>query len=75
MPVCPEQIANGLKLAFPEDGTMRISHEAIYQVLFIRVPRARTRGRGKPFVIPEIMITERLADIVAGRCRATGKVT
>jgi IS30 family transposase len=62
--------------------TMRISHEAIYQALFIqgrgalrreltaclrsgralRVPRARTRGRGKGFVTPEIMISERPAE-------------
>ena len=61
---------------------MRISHEAIYQALFIqgrgglrreltaclrsgralRVPRARTRGRGKSFVTPEIMISERPAE-------------
>ena len=57
---------------------MRISHEAIYQALYIqgrgalrreltaclrtgralRVPRARTRGRGKSFIAPEIMISE-----------------
>ena len=62
---------------------MRISHEAIYQALFIqgrgalkrelvaclrtgralRVPRARTRGRGKQFVTQEIMITERPAEV------------
>lgn len=79
----PEQIANRLKLDFPEDETMRISHEAIYQALFIqgrgalkrdlvaclrtgralRVPRARSRGRGKHFVTPEIMITERPAEV------------
>src|SRR5437667_3206142 len=79
----PEQISNRLRLDFPEDATMRISHEAIYQALFIqgrgalkrelvaclrtgralRVPRARTKGRGKPFVTPEIMITERPADV------------
>ena len=61
---------------------MRISHEAIYQALYIegrgalkrelvaclgtgralRVPRARTRGRGKKFVVPEIMISERPAE-------------
>src|SRR5438552_2378451 len=29
----------------------------------LRVPRARTKGRGKPFVTPEIMITERPADV------------
>jgi IS30 family transposase len=27
----------------------------------VRVPRARTRGRGKKFVTPEIMISERPA--------------
>ncbi len=58
---------------------MRISHEAIYQALYIqgrgalrrelsaclrtgralRVPRARTRQRGKSFITPEVMISER----------------
>ncbi|MET8989360.1 IS30 family transposase [Nonomuraea wenchangensis] len=32
----PEQIAERLKADFPEDDTMRISHEAIYQALFIQ---------------------------------------
>jgi IS30 family transposase len=78
----PEQISARLRIDFPEDETMRISHEAIYQALFIqgrgglrrelsaclrtgrvlRVPRARTRGRGKSFVSPEIMIAERPAE-------------
>ncbi len=78
----PEQISNRLKVDFPNDETMRISPEAIYQALYIqgrgalkrelvaclrtgralRVPRARTRGRGKKFVAPEIMITERPAE-------------
>jgi IS30 family transposase len=31
----PEQISNRLKVDFPEDDSMRISHEAIYQSLFI----------------------------------------
>jgi IS30 family transposase len=75
----PEQIANRLRVDFPDDESMRISHEAIYQALYIegrgalkrelvaclrtgralRVPRARTPGRGKKFVTPEIMISER----------------
>jgi len=79
----PEQIACRLRLDFPDDETMRISHEAIYQSLYIqsrgalrreltaclrtgralRVPRARTRGRGKSFVTPEVMISERPADV------------
>jgi IS30 family transposase len=78
----PEQIARRLPLDFPHDPTMRVSHEAIYQALFIqgrgalrreltaclrsgrvlRVPRARTGGRGKGFVSPEIMISERPAE-------------
>ncbi|MGH7088421.1 MAG: IS30 family transposase, partial [Stellaceae bacterium] len=78
----PEQIARRLPIDFPDDTSMRISHEAIYQALFIqgrgalrreltaclrsgrtlRVPRARTRGRGKSFVTPEVMISERPAE-------------
>ncbi len=78
----PEQIAHRLPLDFPDDPSMRISHEAIYQSLYVqgrgalrreltaclrtgralRVPRARTRGRGKGFVRPEIMISERPAE-------------
>ena len=78
----PEQIARRLRLDFPDDETMRISHEAIYQALFVqgrgalrreltaclrtgrvlRTPRARTRGRGKTFISPEIMISKRPAE-------------
>lgn len=32
----PEQIANRLKVDFPDDLSMRISHEAIYQSLYIQ---------------------------------------
>lgn len=31
----PEQIANRIKIDFPDHGSMRISHEAIYQALYI----------------------------------------
>jgi IS30 family transposase len=78
----PQQIAERLRLDFPGDDTMRISHEAIYQALYVqgrgalkreltaclrtgralRVPRARTRGRGKSFITPEILISERPAE-------------
>ena len=63
---------------------MRISHEAIYQALFVqgrgalrreltaclrtgralRMPRARTRRRGKTFIPPEILISQRPAEAV-----------
>ena len=32
----PEQIAHRLRIEYPEDPTMRISHEAIYQSLYIQ---------------------------------------
>ena len=79
----PEQIAHRLPIDFPDDTSMRISHEAIYQALYIqgrgalrreltaclrtgralRVPRQRTRRRGKSFVTPEILISERPASV------------
>lgn len=75
----PEQISRRLRVDFPDDASMRVSHEAIYQALYIhgrgalqrelcaclrtgralRVPRARTRQRGKQFITPELMISER----------------
>ena len=79
----PEQISKRLCVDFPYDESMRISHEAIYQSLYVqgrgalrreltvclrtgralRVPRARTRTQGKKFVSPEIMISERPAEV------------
>ena len=78
----PQQISRRLRLDFPGDETMRISHEAIYQALYVqgrgalrreltaclrtgralRVPRARSRGRGKSHVAPEVMISQRPAE-------------
>jgi len=78
----PEQISNRLRVDFADDESMRISHEAIYQALYIqgrgalkrelvaclrtgralRVPRARTRGTGKKFVTPQVLISERPAE-------------
>jgi len=39
----PEQIARRLPVDFPDDGTMRISHEAIYQALFVQTRGALRR--------------------------------
>lgn len=78
----PEQIAGRLRIDYPDDESMRISHEAIYQALYIqgrgalrreltaclrtgralRVPRARVRGRGKTFLTPQVMISQRPAE-------------
>jgi IS30 family transposase len=79
----PEQISNRLKVDFPEDESMRISHEAIYQALFVqsrgalqrelvaclrtgralRVPRSRARRRAGGHVTPEVMLSERPAEV------------
>jgi hypothetical protein len=91
----PEQISNPLRVDFPDDGSMRISHEAIYQALYVqgrgalrrelvaclrtgralRVPRARTAGRGKKFVTAEVMISERPAEADDRAVPGHGKAT
>ena len=91
----PEQIAHRLPIDFPEDTSMRISHEAIYQALYIqgrgalrreltaclrtgralRVPRERTRGRGKSFITPEVLISERPAMVDDRAIPGLGKGT
>ena len=42
----PEQISNRLKLDFPDDESMRVSHETIYQSLFIEGRGALKRELG-----------------------------
>jgi IS30 family transposase len=79
----PEQISKRLPLHFPDDESMRISHEAIYQALYVqsrgalqrelvaclrtgralRVPRARARRQAWAHVTPEVMISERPAEV------------
>jgi IS30 family transposase len=54
----PEQIARRLPVDFPDDGTMRISHEAIYQALFVQTRGALRREltaclrTGRPLRMP-----------------------
>ncbi len=79
----PEQIANRLPIDFPDDESMRISHEVIYRSLYVqgrgalrrelvaclrtgralRVPRARARQRASGHVTPEVMISQRPAEV------------
>ena len=80
----PEQISRRLRFDFPDDASMRVSHEAIYQALYVqgrgalrrelcaclrtgralRVPHARTRQRGKQFITPELMISQRPPEVI-----------
>ena len=79
----PAQIANRLPVDFPDDQAMRISHEAIYQALYVqgrgalqrelvaclrtgralRVPQARARQKAWAHVTPEVLLSERPAEV------------
>lgn len=79
----PEQISHRLKVDFPDDESMRISPEAIYQALFIeargalkrelilclrtgralRMPRARSKRVAWVHVTPDVLISERPAEV------------
>lgn len=56
----PEQIAHRLRRDFPDDETMRISHDAIYQSLYVQSRRALRRA------------ADRLSAHWAGIARAKG---
>lgn len=63
----PEQIARQLPLDFPDDPTMRISHETIYQALYIQ-------GRGAlRQELTACLRTGRALRVPRARTRATGK--
>lgn len=79
----PQQISARLRLDYPDDESMRISHEAIYQALYVqsrgalkrelvaclrtgralRVPRARSKQKAWAHVTPDVLISERPAEV------------
>jgi IS30 family transposase len=63
----PEQISNRLRLDFPDDETMRISHEAIYQALYIQ-----GRGALKRELVA-CLRTGRALRVPRARTHTTGK--
>jgi IS30 family transposase len=63
----PEQIANRLKVEFPDDESMRISHEAIYQALYVQ-----SRGALKRELVA-CLRTGRALRVPRARARARGK--
>ena len=78
----PEQISEDLRAWFPDRPEMQVSHETIYQELYVqgrgslrrelhtclrtgravRRPRALTTRSQRPYITPEIMISERPAE-------------
>ncbi len=61
----PEQIANRLRLEFPDDASMRISHEAIYQALYVEGRGALKRElvsylrTGRALRVPRVRATRK----------------
>src|SRR5438094_2049461 len=62
----PEQIANRLRIDFPDDDSMRISHEAIYQALYVQ-----GRGALKRELV-DCLRTGRALRVPRARTRARG---
>jgi IS30 family transposase len=63
----PEQISNRLKFEFPDDQSMRISHEAIYQALYVQ-----SRGALKRELVA-CLRTGRALRVPRSRVAARGK--
>ena len=63
----PEQIARRLPVDFPDDITMRISHEAIYQALFVQGRGALRRE------LTACLRTGRVLQVPRARTRRRGK--
>ena len=63
----PEQIANRLRLEFPDDESMRVSHEAIYQSLYVQGRGALRRE------LTACLRTGRALRVPRARARGRGK--
>jgi IS30 family transposase len=63
----PEQISNRLRLDFPDDESMRISHEAIYQSLYVQGRGALRRE------LTACLRTGRALRVPGARARRRGK--
>jgi hypothetical protein len=63
----PEQISNRLKVDFPDDESMRISHEAIYQALYVQGRGALRRE------LTACLRTGRALRVPRARVRSRGK--
>src|SRR5881392_3988619 len=63
----PEQIARRLRIDFPEEETMRISHEAIYQALYVQGRGALRRA------LTACLRTGRALRVPRARSRRAGK--
>ena len=63
----PQQIAERLRLDFPDDSTMRVSHEAIYQALYVQGRGALKRE------LTACLRTGRALRVPRARARGRGK--
>jgi IS30 family transposase len=63
----PEQISGRLRLDFPDDASMRVSHEAIYQSLYVQGRGALTRE------LTACLRTGRALRVPRARARGRGK--
>jgi IS30 family transposase len=63
----PEQISNRLRLDFPDDASMRVSHEAIYQSLYVQGRGALRRE------LTACLRTGRALRVPRARVRGRGK--